>query len=63
MLKSAGWLLVVAALFGSALDAAAAEAYPSRPIRMILPIDGYHAAGTDPDNTARVTLDFLARHS
>jgi hypothetical protein len=29
----------------------------------ILPIDGYHAAGTDPDNTARVTLDFLARHS
>jgi len=29
----------------------------------ILPIDGYHAAGTDPDNTARVTLDFIARHS
>ena len=30
---------------------------------VILPIDGYHAAGTDPDNTARVTLDFLARHA
>jgi pimeloyl-ACP methyl ester carboxylesterase len=29
----------------------------------ILPIDGYHAAGTDPDSTARVTLDFIARHS
>jgi pimeloyl-ACP methyl ester carboxylesterase len=29
----------------------------------ILPIDGYHAAGTDPDATARVTLDFIARHS
>jgi hypothetical protein len=30
---------------------------------VILPIDGYHAAGTDPDGTARVTLDFIARHS
>ena len=29
----------------------------------ILPVDGYHAAGTDPDGTARVTLDFIARHS
>lgn len=29
----------------------------------ILPVDGYHAAGTDPDATARVTLDFIARHS
>jgi pimeloyl-ACP methyl ester carboxylesterase len=29
----------------------------------ILPIDGYHAAGTDPDATARVTLDFIARHA
>ncbi len=29
----------------------------------ILPIDGYHAAGTDPDEAAKVTLDFLARHS
>lgn len=29
----------------------------------ILPIDGYHAAGTDPDGTARVTLDFINRHS
>lgn len=28
----------------------------------ILPVDGYHAAGTDPDGTARVVLDFLARH-
>jgi len=27
----------------------------------ILPIDGYHAAGSDPDATARVTLDFLAK--
>lgn len=30
---------------------------------VILPIDGYHAAGADPDTTARVTLDFVARHS
>jgi pimeloyl-ACP methyl ester carboxylesterase len=30
---------------------------------VILPMDGYHAAGTDPDGTARVTLDFIARHS
>jgi pimeloyl-ACP methyl ester carboxylesterase len=29
----------------------------------ILPIDGYHAAGTDPDGTARVTLEFIDRHS
>jgi pimeloyl-ACP methyl ester carboxylesterase len=29
----------------------------------ILPLDGYHAGGTDPDGTARVTLDFIARHS
>ena len=28
---------------------------------VILPIDGYHAAGSDPDATARVTLDFIAR--
>lgn len=28
----------------------------------ILPIDGYHAAGSDPDATARVTLEFIARH-
>lgn len=27
----------------------------------ILALDGYHAAGTDPDGTALVTLDFLAR--
>jgi pimeloyl-ACP methyl ester carboxylesterase len=30
---------------------------------VLLPIDGYHAAGTDPDATARVTLDFIARRS
>ena len=30
---------------------------------VILPIDGYHAAGTAPDATARVTLDFIARHA
>ena len=29
----------------------------------ILPLDGYHAAGTDPDLTARVTLEFIDRHS
>ena len=29
----------------------------------IIPVDGYHAAGTAPDETARVTLDFIARHS
>ena len=29
----------------------------------MLPMDGYHAAGTDPDGTARATLDFIARHS
>ena len=29
----------------------------------ILPIDGYHAAGTDPDGAAKLTLDFIARHS
>ena len=28
----------------------------------IIPVDGYHAAGTAPDETARVTLDFIARH-
>jgi pimeloyl-ACP methyl ester carboxylesterase len=26
----------------------------------IVPIDGYHSAGTDPDATAKVTLEFLA---
>jgi 3-oxoadipate enol-lactonase len=29
----------------------------------ILPIDGYHAAGTDPDGCARVVLEFIGRHS
>ncbi len=27
----------------------------------ILPIDGYHASGTNPDETAALTLDFIAR--
>ena len=30
---------------------------------VILPMDGYHAAGTDPDTTAGATLEFLARHA
>jgi len=29
----------------------------------ILPVDGYHAAGTDPDGTARVTLEFIERYA
>ena len=29
----------------------------------LLPIDGYHAAGTAPDATARLTLDFIGRHT
>ncbi len=29
----------------------------------ILPIDGYHAGGTDPDLTARTTLEFIRRHT
>jgi len=29
----------------------------------IIPVDGYHAAGTAPDETARVTLDFISRHA
>ncbi len=37
MLKYAGWLLVGASLFGPNLQAAAAAAYPSHPIRMIVP--------------------------
>jgi hypothetical protein len=28
---------------------------------VILPIDGYRAAGSDPDMTARMMLDFIAR--
>ncbi len=27
-----------------------------------LPVDGYHAAGTNPDITAKAVLDFIARH-
>ena len=29
----------------------------------IIPVDGYHAAGTAPDETAQVTLEFIARCS
>jgi hypothetical protein len=29
----------------------------------ILPIDGYHAAGTDPDLTAKTTLEFIQRRN
>jgi pimeloyl-ACP methyl ester carboxylesterase len=29
----------------------------------MLPVDGYHAAATDPDECARFTLDFLSRHN
>jgi pimeloyl-ACP methyl ester carboxylesterase len=29
----------------------------------MLPIDGYHAAGSAPDATARLTLDFIGRHT
>jgi len=29
----------------------------------IIPVDGYHAAGAAPDETAHVTLEFIARHS
>jgi len=35
---------------------------PNSELKM-LAMDGYHAAGTDPDGTARVTLDFIQRHS
>jgi hypothetical protein len=28
-----------------------------------LPVDGYHIAATDPDECARMTLDFLRRHT
>ena len=29
----------------------------------ILPLDGYHAAATDPDLTARTTREFIDKHS
>lgn len=29
----------------------------------ILPLDGYHAAATDPDLTAQVTRAFIDRHA
>ena len=35
---------------------------PGSELKM-LPIDGYHAAGTDPDTTAAATLEFIGRHS
>ena len=50
MRKSAGWLLVGAALFGAQREAAAADAFPSRPIRMIVP----SGAGGITDIIARV---------
>ena len=28
-----------------------------------LPVDGYHVAATDPDECARITLDFLRRYA
>jgi hypothetical protein len=28
---------------------------------VILPLDGYHAAATDPDMTARITREFIER--
>lgn len=30
---------------------------------LILPLDGYHAAATDPDMTARATLEFIDKHA
>jgi pimeloyl-ACP methyl ester carboxylesterase len=30
---------------------------------VVIPVDGYHAAGADPDSCACITLDFLRRHS
>ena len=27
-----------------------------------LPVDGYHVGATDPDECARIALEFLARH-
>jgi 3-oxoadipate enol-lactonase len=30
---------------------------------VILPVDGYHAAATDPDTTARVVREFIDKHS
>jgi tripartite-type tricarboxylate transporter receptor subunit TctC len=50
MIKSAGWLLVGVALFGPQPEAVAAEAFPSRPIRLIVPT----GAGGITDILARV---------
>lgn len=50
MLKRAGWLLVGVVLFGPKLEAVAAEGFPSRPIRMIVP----SGAGGITDILARV---------
>jgi hypothetical protein len=30
---------------------------------VILPLDGYHAAATDPDLAARITREFIDKHS
>jgi tripartite-type tricarboxylate transporter receptor subunit TctC len=54
--KRAGWLLVGASLFGPALQAQAAAAYPSRPIRMIVP----SGAGGITDILARVVAARLS---
>jgi tripartite-type tricarboxylate transporter receptor subunit TctC len=48
--RSAGWALVAAALFGPKPEAVAAEAYPSHPIRLIVPT----GAGGITDILARV---------
>jgi tripartite-type tricarboxylate transporter receptor subunit TctC len=50
MIKSAGWLLVGAALLGPKPQAVAADAYPSHPIRLIVPT----GAGGITDILARV---------
>ena len=50
MIKSAGWLLAGAALFGPEPQAMAAEVYPSHPIRLIVP----SGAGGITDILARV---------
>lgn len=38
------------------------ESLPQAEIAAI-PVDGYHVSGTAPDQSARITLDFLKRHS
>jgi pimeloyl-ACP methyl ester carboxylesterase len=38
-----------------------AKTIPGAELQMI-PVDGYHAAATDPDRTARITREFMDRH-